>query len=79
MTKISVKRHNFVQWTINESVKQRMITITRSPNCSQIWLTGVYQYGQIFDGFFITAQRNVSKNFFPQKNHQMVCRSLGTT
>ena len=41
---------------------------SRSPNCIQIWLTGVYQYGQVFDGFFITSQRNVSKNIFSAKN-----------
>ena len=42
--------------------------ISRSPNCMQIWLTGVYKYGPVFDGFFITAQRNVPKNFFSAKN-----------
>ena len=53
--------------------------ITRSPNSNQNCLTGVSQYGPVFDGLFITAPKNVSKNSFPQIFRQTVCRIQRTT
>ena len=41
-----------------------IIYLTRSPNSNPICLTGVSQYGPVFDGFFITGPKNVSKNSF---------------
>ena len=39
-------------------------SVARSLNSNQICLTGVSQYGAIFDGFFITAQKCIQKLFF---------------
>ena len=40
------------------------LPVSHSPNSNQICLTGVSQYGPIFDGFFITAQKMSLKTFF---------------
>ena len=40
---------------------------------------GVYQYGPVFDGFFIQHKEMSPKTFFRKKNRKMVCRSLRTT
>ena len=47
---------------ISDLGSRGIVLSTRSPNCSQIWLTGVYQYG-----VFITAQKMSPKTFFRKK------------